>query len=126
MWKWRAEKFLKSINLAGKKLTKDFILLNKNKTYFQLYELIKDISYIILLSDERLDRETSDINNMHWYINPIKFREVFDLKFFVLAIDENRILFEQKYSNDFIVSTNIVSMFLAQTEMNPKLKSFFD
>ena len=112
--------------MAGKKWTKDFILLNKNKTYFQLYELIKDISYIILLSDERLDRETSDINNMHWYINPIKFREVFDLKFFVLAIDENRILFEQKYSNDFIVSTNIVSMFLAQMEMNPKLKSFFD
>lgn len=120
---------LNSIKLSEKKIKSDFIILNKTKTYFELQQILKSINHIILLSDEYMDRETSDVTNMHWYIKLVKIREQFNLKFTILAelfIDENRKLLEQRYSNDFIVSTNIVSMFLAQMAMSPMLKSFLD
>lgn len=96
------------------------------RKYFE--KIVSNIDHIIILNDENIDKENSDINNMILYLKLLKIRE--DNKFSYTMItelysNENRVLIDSKYENDFIVSSNITSMMLAQMSEDYRLRPIF-
>lgn len=93
-----------------------------------LEKLVLGVNHIIILNNESIERENSDVYNMLLYLKLLKIRE--DLKYNYTMItelysDENRVLIDNKYENDFIVSSNITSMMLAQMSEDYRLRPIF-
>ena len=105
------------------KIVTDNLSLKEN-----LITLVNNLDHVIILKDENVDNEISDVNNMLLYLRLIKVRELLKKNYTIITelnSDENRELIEIKYSNDFIVSSNITAMMLAQMAEEIRLRPLF-
>ncbi|MBQ0059266.1 MAG: hypothetical protein KBS83_04820, partial [Lachnospiraceae bacterium] len=106
-----------------------YTLVNEDVMDFdKLAELVEDIDHVIVLSDYSYDEETSDIRNMMLIMNLRELRIRHDQTFSItseMRRDDNRVLVTGSESIDFIVSTNMSSMVLAQVALEPMLYDTF-
>ena len=93
-----------------------------------LTSIVNGIDHIIILKDKSINDELSDVNNMLLYLRLIKIRKKLNLHYTIITelnSNENKELIDNEDDNDFIVSSNVVAMVLAQLIKEPKLKSLF-
>lgn len=121
------EEELEELNelISNNKHMSSILLPEAKENIYVLKDILKDFDRVVLLNNRELDREVSDAEVMIRYENLkyIKEENNFDYKMCVeLRIDNNRKLIKGKSNeNDFIVRSNMFSMFLSQLSNNPEL-----
>ena len=93
-----------------------------------LPRILESINHVIILSNNTLNEEQSDIENMILYLKLIKLREKIGAKWTIITelnYNNNRELIANENSDDFIVSSNIVSIMLAQMVVDYRLRPIF-
>lgn len=93
-----------------------------------LNKVVRNIDHIILLNDDSIDREKSDMVNMLLYLRLLNIREDLSTHYTIITelnFNQNKELIDNKYTNDFIVSSNITSMMLAQMVEDVRIRPLF-
>ena len=111
---------------------KNYKLLNQNISIDEidsLEKLVKNVDRVVLLNNHFKSGDSADIKIM---LRLTKLREIRDknkLNFTIcveLRRAANRTLIHQEDFTDYVVRTNMFSMFLAQLVSNPELKAVYD
>ena len=114
--------------ILSKKVDIDSRIIMENINVDMLIKITEHIDHIIILNRNELDMEQSDTKNMLLYMKLKKIRERNDRHWTIITelnSDENRQLIEDQTNNDFIVSSNITSMMLAQLVEDYRLRPLF-
>ena len=88
-------------------------------------EFIKDLDHIVLLSDYTLDDEDADIQSIFRIMRLRDIRTKFNLGFNITAElrkNENLNLIKEEGHIDYVVASNMASLFLAQLSENYELR----
>lgn len=103
-------------------------IIMENININMLSKITEQITHIIILSRDSLSEEQSDIENMLLYLRLNKLRERTNANWTLITelnSDENRELIEDESNDDFIVSSNIMSIMLAQMIEDYRLRQIF-
>lgn len=87
-----------------------------------LLSLIRDVSHVVILSDEKLSDEKADMNSIFTILSLRDLRSEYDLTFNITAEmrqESNQRLMVTDDGTDFFVASNMTSLFLAQLAENP-------
>ncbi len=93
----------------------------------ELYNIVKDSEHIIIQSNHG-DEEAADMNTIFLLLNLREIREKHQMNFNITAEmrkEKNQNLIDIGDYTDFIVASNMASLFLAQLGENPRLISAF-
>lgn len=93
-----------------------------------LYGVAKNAEHIVLLSNHRIDPEEADMETIFLLLNLRDIRERYRLSFNITAemhSEKNQRLAASDDFTDFIVSSNMSSLFLAQLAESPELIGAF-
>ena len=91
-----------------------------------LIGIVNNVNHIIILTNDDIQDELSDVKNMLLYLRLIKIRKQLKLNYTIiteLKSNDNKELIDSEDENDFIVSSNIVAMMLVQMANEIKLKN---
>ena len=93
----------------------------------ELLEVVANTEHVIIQGNYG-DEEEADMNTIFLLLNLRELREKYDLQFNITAEmlrEKNQTLIETSDRTDFIVASNMSSLFLAQLAENPRLVSAF-
>lgn len=113
----QANPFIK-INIVNDDLSEEEGLLN----------VIKDFNHIVILSSHEMDVDSDDIKNIYMLLRLRDLRTRFNLDFNITAEmrkGSNQQLVVDDDNTDFVVSSNMSSLFLAQLSESPELLPVF-
>ena len=108
---------------------------NQNITIFDcnylddLDKITKDAGHIVILADRTIDKEDSDINNILLLLKVMNLKELNDYSYNVtveLNMENSHNVSLKNNKIDYIVSSNIASLVLAQMSENIELESVFE
>lgn len=94
-----------------------------------LNTIAKDASHIVILSDRTIDKEDADINNILLLLKLMNLKEIFDYPYNItveLNMESSYNVTLKNSKIDYIVSSNIASLVLAQMSENIELEDVFD
>ncbi|MCR4950433.1 MAG: hypothetical protein K6A40_03805 [Solobacterium sp.] len=107
----------------------DFVLAEGNvREELGLLELCRNAEHIILLSSHDKDEEEADMETIFLLLNLRELREKYHLRFNITAEmrrEKNQSLIATDDHTDFIVASNMSSLFLAQLAESPRLLTAF-
>ena len=97
----------------------------KNAT---LLELARIASHVVVLSDHNMDEEKADTQSIFVLLNLRDFKARFGFKYNItveMRREHNQRLVESDDNTDYVVSSNMSALFLAQLAASPELTGAF-